>query len=84
LGHLFIKHQKELLAVRGLATPWQARVLMYSSERFNLAAGEGHAALVVSGAWRNGEADDAGAADEVTQRLIGGPAVGFVSFRVEG
>jgi hypothetical protein len=38
---------------------------MYSSERFNLAAGEGDAALVVFGAGRNGEADDAGAADEV-------------------
>jgi hypothetical protein len=57
--------QKQLLGVRGLATPWQVRLLMYSSERFNLAAGEGHPALVVFGAWRNGEADDAGAADEV-------------------
>jgi hypothetical protein len=43
----------------------QVRFLMYSSGRFNLAAGEGHAALVVFGAWRNGEADDAGATDEV-------------------
>jgi hypothetical protein len=57
---------------------------MYSSGRFNLGAGEGHPALVVFGAERYGEADDAGAADEVTQRLIGGPAVGFIPFRVEG
>jgi hypothetical protein len=31
----------------------------------DVAAGEGHAALVVFGAWRNGETDDAGATDAV-------------------
>jgi hypothetical protein len=57
--------RKQLLEVRGLATQWQVRLLMYSSERFNLATRGGHAALVVFGAWRNGQADDAGATDEV-------------------